>query len=118
MKKGKAVVIWTVTVLLSIIYVLAGFPKLMGSALLADRFVDLGYDYQFMKMVGLIELACGVLLLIPRVAFYSTALLIVVMIGAIVTHIRIDEFPQLVLPLAMIVPLAIIARVRWQSRWR
>ena len=116
-EKGKAVIIWILTALLSLIYVLAGFPKLMGSALLADRFLDLGYDYQFMKVIGLIEVACGILLLVPRVAFYSTIVLIIVMIGAAVTHIRVDELDQLVVPILMLIPLALLARARWQSRW-
>jgi len=117
-EKGITVVVWILTVLLSLIYLLAGFPKLMGSAMVADRFVDLGYDYQFMKLIGLAEIGCGILLLIPRVAFYPAALLVIVMIGAIVSHIRIGEFPQLVVPGAMLIPLAFVARARWQSRWR
>ena len=40
-EKGKAVITWILTALLALVYVVAGFPKLMGSAPIADRFVAL-----------------------------------------------------------------------------
>ena len=57
---------------------------------LSDRF---GYSSAFILAVCAIQLACAVVILIPRFAFWAAAVLSVTTVGAIASHIRIGS-PQ------------------------
>ncbi len=85
---SKTTARWIVAVLLAITFVGSGLPKLMGAAGMGARFEAWGYPAAFSYVVGLAELAGGILVLVPRFARGGSLLLSLVMAGAVFTHLR------------------------------
>ena len=56
---------------------------------MVELFDKVGLGQWFRYLTGLLEVAGGIGLLIPRYAFYAALLLVIVMIGAIITHVAI-----------------------------
>jgi uncharacterized membrane protein YphA (DoxX/SURF4 family) len=87
----------------------------------AERFVDWGYPSWFRFVVGGIEGVCAVLLVIPgqRFRFIGAAVLVLVMVGAVTTHI-VNGFQASdnVAATSMLVIVAVIALANWPSDWR
>jgi hypothetical protein len=76
-----------------------------------------GYPDHFYLVIGAIEVAGGIGLLIPRVASYCATVLSLVMIGASATQVLRggrDGVGEIVFA----VMLAVIALIRWPDRWR
>ena len=101
MTKGriaKEVVLWIVTLLLTLVCLRSGLmkmPGVPGEQFWARDFARWGYPGWFTVVVGLTELASGAVLLVPRVAGYGAAAFAVVMLGAIFTHATHNESVRL-----------------------
>jgi hypothetical protein len=65
--------------------------KLIGHPTMVGTFERLGWSERSVKLLGVIELACVLLLLIPRTAGLGAILIAGYMGGAIATHARIGE---------------------------
>lgn len=109
----KATGVWIATALLTVAFLLSGGTKLAGSQMHVDNFLRWGYPDWFRLVVGTIEVVSAVLLLLPRAAPYAAAALVVVMIGAVGTHIVADEMPMAVAPAVL---GALAAYVGWRRR--
>ncbi|WP_033340989.1 DoxX family protein [Catenuloplanes japonicus] len=113
-------VLWTVAVLLGAAMLGAGGMKLLRSrAALAAS--GLGWVDDFspgtVKIIGALEVAGGLGLVLPAVTGTATVLvplaglgIVIVMIGAVITHARRHEYRMIV---ANIVLLALAAVVAW-----
>ncbi len=86
-KKLASTATWILTILLALLFVSGALPKLQGVAGMVRRFADWGYGPGFLTLIGILEGAGGLLLLVPRTAFYGAFVLFVVMLGAIYTHL-------------------------------
>lgn len=78
---------WALALILAWFFITSGYPKIIGGDAMANRFVDWGYSKEFSKIIGILEIIGGILVLIPRTAFYSSVLFILIMIGAVYTHL-------------------------------
>lgn len=87
--KGRLITLWTLSGLVALAFVGAGGGKLVGTAAMVDLFDTVGLGQWFRYFTGLLEVAAGVGLLIPRYAFYAAALLTMVMLGAIIAHVTV-----------------------------
>ncbi|OJJ17701.1 hypothetical protein BKI52_27965 [marine bacterium AO1-C] len=87
MNKTLKIAKWVLAVLLAFLFISSGYPKLFPKASMIHRFAAWGYAPWFMKAVGLVELLGGVLLAVPKTAFYAALVLAIVMLGAVYTHI-------------------------------
>ncbi len=74
--KSRLITLWTLSGLVALAFVFVGGGKLAGAAQMVELFDKVG-------------VAGGIGLLIPRYAFYAAALLAIVMIGAIITHVAV-----------------------------
>ena len=63
-------------------------PKLLGMPVADETMAALGWQNSPILMIGLIELACVVLYLIPKTAVLGAVLSMAVLGGAMVTQIR------------------------------
>jgi uncharacterized membrane protein YphA (DoxX/SURF4 family) len=99
--------------LLAALFLAASAGKLLGSAV--EQFAHWGYPAWFSYAVGVWELACAVLLLIPRTALLGAGGILAVMAGAAFTHLRAGEFSRL--PIVLVV-IALAAAVGWARRGR
>ena len=69
----------------------SGVMKLMKPAPVVEGFVHLGYPAGLTLGLGIIELACTVLYVIPRTSILGAVLLTGYLGGATATHLRIGE---------------------------
>jgi uncharacterized membrane protein YphA (DoxX/SURF4 family) len=109
---AKMIALWTVTGLLGGMFILAGSLKFVDAGM-AEQFTRWGYPDWFHVFTGLIELTCGLLLLVPRTAFYAACGLAGVMIGATYTHLFHHEYPQAIVPASFLMLLLVVAAARF-----
>jgi uncharacterized membrane protein YphA (DoxX/SURF4 family) len=114
MNKFKATALWLFQVLLVMPFLVAGVPKLLGSPGWIARFRTYGYPEGFYWFVGAVEIVGALVFLIPRVSLYGALALIVVMAGAIVSHLQHSEIQRsfVALTLGVLVAIAGYARRR------
>lgn len=75
------------SILLAGLYLMSGSSKLGGAEQHVKGFAHWGHPDWFRLVIGTIEVVAAILLLIPRFAFFGASALIVVMTGAIYTHL-------------------------------
>ena len=87
--KVRTIALWILSGLVALAFFGAGGAKLAGAAAMVELFDKVGRGQWFRYFTGLLEVAGGIGLLIPRYAFYAAGLLAVVMVGAIIAHLTI-----------------------------
>ncbi len=89
-EKTKIIISWSIKGLLTLMFAFSAFGKLSGSeevSMMFEAFRLTGYK----TMIGIIELICTVLYLIPRTSSLGTLLLTSYMGGAIVAHMTVGD---------------------------
>jgi hypothetical protein len=66
-------------------------PKLLGMPVAEETMVQLGWPSGYSFTIGLIELTCLVLYLIPRTSVFGAVLMMGLLGGAMATQIRVDS---------------------------
>jgi len=101
---GKAVnvALWTLQVLVALLFVAAGSGKLVGTADMIALFDAVGVGQWFRYVTGSLELLGALLLIVPGKTVFGAVLLAGVMAGAVVSHLT-------VLHTAATVPLVLFA---------
>jgi uncharacterized membrane protein YphA (DoxX/SURF4 family) len=79
----------------------------------AEKFSDWGYPSWFRFVVGTAELVAAALLVMPRRRVYGAAILIVVLLGAVITHIANQD--PLSESVAAPVNLVIVLAIAWST---
>ncbi|WP_329416620.1 DoxX family protein [Streptomyces sp. NBC_00704] len=106
----------TVQVLLALFYVIASaLPKLIANSYAVDSFDRIGWGATGMYVIGALELAGGIALLIPALQSVAAVALSALMVGAFVVQMVVFDGENAATPLILIVPLALIAWVRRSS---
>jgi uncharacterized membrane protein YphA (DoxX/SURF4 family) len=117
MHKVARVGLWVCQAALALLFVFAGSAK-FTSPMWERMFARWGYPDQFYLVIGAVEVAAGLALLIPRLAASAAAVLIIVMIGAGVTHVLHDELRRLPEIAVMLVMLGLVAYGRRADVYR
>jgi uncharacterized membrane protein YphA (DoxX/SURF4 family) len=89
--KWMVVTGWVLTVLAAAMLIMSGTMKLMGGPELEKGMEHSGYPLAVAKPLGIVEIACAVIYLIPQTAVLGAILLTGYMGGAIATHVRLEE---------------------------
>lgn len=113
--RARAVTIglWTLQVLLAAMFVVgSGVPKLFGDAYAVQIFADLGTGQWLRIVVGLLEIAGGVGLLVPRMAGLAAACLVALMVGATGAQLFFLSEGYWYTPVILGVLLGVVAWVR------
>lgn len=108
----RSVISWVIQILLAAVYVVAAFGKLISRPKVIKMFRHWGFPDKFYLVIGVLELLGAIGLLIPRMAGYAAAGLIVLMVGAAATHLINGEGLQVLRPLLFIVFLAVVVYLR------
>lgn len=108
----KAAGVWTLTVVLAAFFLLAGGGKLAGTAKQVGNFAHWGYAEWFLYVVGTVETAGAVGLLVPRLAGSAAMLLGGTMLGAALTHLVHHEMKAVPIPLVILGLLAVVGYAR------
>ena len=98
--------------LLALLFLFAGTTKLIGMQMHVEHFAKWGCPDWFRLVVGAVEVAGAVLLLVPQTAFYAACVLSVQMLGAAYTHLVNYEAASAPFPLVVFALLAFIAYSR------
>ena len=87
--KGRLITLWMLSGLVALAFIGAGGAKLAGAAVMVELFAKVGLGQWFRYLTGLLEVAAGIGLLIPRYVFYAALLLAIVMVGAFIAHVTV-----------------------------
>lgn len=107
---------WAVLVATSLFFVMAGTQKLLGNEQMAAVFDELGYAAWFRIAIGLAEIAIAVLLLVPRTSLLAASGLALLMIGAVVSELRLGNGWQALVPGQWLLVSAWIVVVKLRRR--
>ena len=92
----------------------AGALKLLGNQAMVQLFAAIGIGQWFRYVTGALEVGGSILTLIPATAFWGSALIACVMMGAIITHLRL-MLPNIITPITL---LALALVILWLRRPR
>lgn len=96
---------------LAVQFIAAGTTKLLGDAQMVAMFEDIGAGQWFRLVVGVLEVAGGAGLLVPRVAGLAATGLVTLMTGAVLTNVMVLAIAPW-MPLAFGVAAAAVAVTR------
>ncbi|HEX4622609.1 MAG TPA: DoxX family protein, partial [Myxococcaceae bacterium] len=104
MSKKKNVALWVLAGLLALVFLASGGFK-FGAQQAIDNFHKWGYPDWFRLLTGVIEVAGGALLLVPRARLFAAAALACTMVGAIATHLMHQEGAMAPVPAVLLLLL-------------
>ncbi|MFI5696307.1 DoxX family protein [Kribbella sp. NPDC051586] len=81
------VALWVVQVVLAAMFVMAALPKLSGDPVMVDMFGAVGAGQWLRYVVGVLELAGAIGLLVPRLCGLAAGGLALLLVGASLTNI-------------------------------
>ncbi|MGH4012967.1 MAG: DoxX family protein [Pseudonocardiaceae bacterium] len=115
--RGRAtnLTLWVVQVGLAAFFVLAAAgPKLAGQQYAVEMFTQIGAGQWLRYLIGALELAGAIGLLIPRLAGLAALGLVGVMVGAVLTQVFVlDSAVMALTPAFLVVVSGLIAWGRW-----
>ncbi|MBF6329830.1 DoxX family protein [Nocardia transvalensis] len=111
-------ILWTLQIVLGVFFIVAsGLPKLVGQAEAVRVFDEIGWGDWFRYLTGLVELAGGIGLLVPRLSGLAAAGLSITMVCAAAIQAFLMDAPAMApFPLVLAVVFAWIARERGMAR--
>lgn len=97
----RTAAIWALAVVIGLLFMLVGLSKLAGPSgtAWAVRLSHWGYPAGSRYAIGGVEILAGLGLLVPSLRRSAAVTLMVVMAGALVTHLIHGEFVRLLSPL-------------------
>ena len=114
--RGRALGVtpWVLQVLLALQFAMAGLAKVFGDPAMVEMFANIGIGQWFRYVVGGLEIAGAVGVLIPRLSGLAALGLVFLMVGAALTNVLILGANPL-LPLGLLVVGGLVA---WGRRAR
>jgi putative oxidoreductase len=103
MKRLSPTVTWSLSIFLALLFAALGSSKLWGpsAARWGERFLNWGYPAGSHYLVGAVEMLSGLALLLPRSRKAAAGSLMLVMVGALGTHLIHGELPRVIPPLIL-----------------
>jgi putative oxidoreductase len=114
-KIAKVVGAWLPAILLILIFARQGWAKFSDTSGWAAAFRHWGYPDWFRVMIGVLELAGVVLLILGRTAAFGAMIIIVVMLGAWATHLIFDGGRHMTSEVVPLVLASVVLIVRRQQ---
>jgi len=110
-----AVVLWVMQVVLAAMFVMASLPKLTGDPVMVELFDAVGAGQWLRYVVGVLELAGAIGLLVPRLCGLAALGLTMLLVGAttLTNIVALGASPAI--PLGYLLVAAVIAWFRRES---
>lgn len=108
--KAKNTIGWIIAILLSLAFLMAGISKLTGQEQFVQNFGKWGFSMAFMYFIGGCEIIGAIGLMVKKVRALAALGLILLMLGAIGTHIVNSE--AFIPPLILLVLLGTLVWLR------
>ena len=103
----KSKVQMVITVLLSLAFLGAGIMKLTGAEDMRQGFEGWGYPIFFMYIIGICEVAGAIGMWLRRFSYAAKVCIILLMAGAVLTHLVFDTFQEAMAPIILIILTAV-----------
>ena len=116
-RRALTIALWVLQVLLAFQFAGGGWLKLSGAPVMVDMFHTIGAGQWFRIVVGALEVAGAIGLLIPRLAGLAALGLSCVMVGAIATNMFILHTDSRV-AIVLLLMCALVAWGRWPQTRR
>jgi uncharacterized membrane protein YphA (DoxX/SURF4 family) len=100
--------LWALQAILALQFAMAGLAKLGGDASMVEMFATIGIGQWFRYLVGALEIAGAVGVLIPRLSGLAALGLVCLMVGAAITNVAVLGASPL-LPIVLLVMGALVA---------
>jgi putative oxidoreductase len=112
-RRSLTVVTWIGRALLALVFVNAGLSKLFGQPVMVEMFDLIGAGQWLRYVVGSLEVAGAVGVLVPRLSALAATGLVLLMVGATVTNLTVLHAPPWS-PLVLVVVAALVAWAGWR----
>ena len=106
--------LWALQAVLALMFAMAGFAKVGGDPTMVDMFATIGVGQWLRYLVGALEIAGAIGVLVPRLSGLASLGLVCLMVGATLTNLFVLGASPL-LPLALLVASPLVA---WGGRER
>lgn len=112
--RGRAVnfALWALQALLALMFAMAGFTKVGGDAPMVEMFATIGIGQWFRYVVGALEIAGAVGVLVLRLSGLAALGLVCLMAGATATNLFVLGASPL-LPIVLLLVSVLVAWGRW-----
>lgn len=114
-RRWANVTLWVLQSVLAAVYVSSALPKLVADPQTAAAFEPIGLGPTGLFVIGLLEIAGAVALLIPRLCGLAGLAFVGLMVGAVIATVAGVGAEMAALPAALLVLVAIVA---WARRHR
>jgi uncharacterized membrane protein len=104
--------LWALQALLALMFAMSGFAKVGGDAAMVEMFATIGIGQWFRYLVGALEIAGAVGVLVSRLSGLAALGLLCLMAGAILTNVLVLGTSPL-LPIVLMLVSALVAWGRW-----
>jgi putative oxidoreductase len=111
-KVARFIGAWLPAILLILLFARQGWAKFSDTSGWAVAFRHWGYPAWFRVTIGILELGAALLLALGRTAAFGALIIIVVMLGAWVTHLMFDGGRQMTSEVVPLVLATIVLFVR------
>jgi putative oxidoreductase len=112
--RGREIGLWVLQALMALAFLGSGGAKLVGVPVMVQLFAEIGIGQWFRYLTGSLEVLGAVALLFPALAGLGALLLVLVMIGAIGTHLFVIGGD----PIHAVVLLVLTSIIAWGRRDR
>lgn len=92
--KTNKFIMWLFISMMALQFIAAGIGKFMGAW--TNMFIEWGYPISFMYLIGILEFAGVIGLFVSKFRKWAVLLLLVIMLGAMFTHLRNEEYSRLI----------------------
>ncbi len=108
-RRSLSVTLWTLQVLTAVTFAFAGANKLTGEAQTVAGFEQIGLGDWFRLLIGALEVAGAVGVLIPRLSGLAAACFSALMVGAVIVQTTVFGGEMVAFPAITFVVVAIVA---------
>src|SRR5215207_1902201 len=111
-KRLLSIALWTLQVVLALTFAMAGFAKVGGDAAMVEMFATIAIGQWFRYLVGALEIAGALGVLVPRLSGLAALGLLCLMAGATLTNVLVLGTSPL-LPIVLMLVSALVAWGCW-----
>jgi uncharacterized membrane protein YphA (DoxX/SURF4 family) len=109
---GRNVALWVLQVLIAAAFIMAAVTKVTAYPQAVHTFDQIGLGHWFMYLIGSLELAGAIAVLIPRLCGLAGLAFVGLLIGATITELLVSDVTGAATPAVYVIPVTIIAWAR------
>jgi putative oxidoreductase len=112
-RRPANIALWVLQVALAAFYALGAVPKVLGDPTVLDGFAAIGWGPTGTLVIGVLELAGAVGLLVPRLCGLAALGFVGLMAGAVAFTVSALGVAAAALPAVLLVLVGLLAWARW-----